>query len=917
MRPPILILMLFSISLARCNSSESNLKTQALKETELKIFEDDAEQGLVRMKWPLQSELIVQKLTSSSGHGDVWDIQGQKSQQGVAHIQFMDGVKDLSRFQNGYLEFDLNVLVAQPEQKILVKLDGGYPKTAVTQIELSTMEAEQFEPDSMSGPSVEDCRQREPAIVNAEKFGELDTLRKSSDPSMPQCVDRWLASQKGTGRPGESAPEKSNPSWRHLRLPLASFAKNEGFDFASVQDPIVIQVPGGNAFHIQLDNIRLVAMVSAEQGNPEPTSPTPPPSIDGDSIGDRSTMGSIVDGVSVTQGTIRVRRRHENDLDFSKYNPFYWDGRLVQFKIEDFTPKNQHRLRFTLETERPNTVGRVGHYPVASWIYIGDPNGADETLRSKFYQDVDLKPIGNSKTVFQYDWQANMNDPKIAAAMQPGAVMVVEFRVFLDKDDPFFVDQKQKNPHTLFNYYSEFFRIKIGSPGLYIDDLTNKDTVADPARYTGGWTTTPTVRVEPWRGLQQQATNILPENSMEFLMGRTWFHTDFIDGTHAKDEEDDKPILFPDAMKQLRAGYSASAYNVQSCNLCHINNGIALLPPVGSPVHHTIAKTMDSDGSSHPSFGNQLQTNGANKEGDLIIERFESSEEVLADGSVVVLRKPIFKVKSASDTSGLGLSIRRPPALIGIGLLNEISDATIMELESRSEGKAGRVDGKIARFGWKASQVDLKAQIKAALKNDMGVLTDAGDRYDCKDCTGGKVLDEEAVEQMQAYVSLLGTPPRNFPNNPQVKRGGEIFFKLDCQSCHVAELKTRDDASFPELRSQTVRAYTDLLLHDMGPGLADQSAGPDARLWRTAPLWGLKNVRSATEVQNVRGTTISMKDTWPVAANNPLQLMHDGRAGSIAEAILWHGGEAQESVDRYKNLSADERNALEAFLFDL
>jgi CxxC motif-containing protein (DUF1111 family) len=510
-----------------------------------------------------------------------------------------------------------------------------------------------------------------------------------------------------------------------------------------------------------------------------------------------------------------------------------------------------------------------------------------------------------------------MNDPKIAAAMQKGKMMTVEFRVFLDKEDPFFARQKEINPHTLFNYYSEFFRTKIGSPGLYIDNLSNKDQFASTKRYAGGWTTTPTVRVEPWRGIQQQATNIIPENSSDFLLGRTWFHTDFIAGKHTRDDEDDKPVILTPEMTAERRGISGTAYNITACNRCHIDNGISLLPDIGKPIHTTIAKTMQANGQPHPGFGHQLQTQGKDKEGDLQIERYETRVETLADGSTVILRKPVFKVMSATDTSDLALSVRKPQALIGLGLLNAIDDSTIKKLARESEGEVNMVNGKIGRFGWKATQTDLTDQIVKALKNDMAVLSGNETELDCAGCGSGKRLDPEAVEKLEAYVSLLGVPPRNYPESPEVVRGEEVFEQLNCHSCHVTSLKTKANADFAELSDQVIHPYIDLLLHDMGPGLADDSGGELAAKWRTAPLWGLKNVRNATKVQHVRGTTVSMSETWPVAEQNSLHLLHDGRARSIEEAILWHGGEAKQSVEEYKKLPLADRNALEAFLLDL
>lgn len=287
----------------------------------------------------------------------------------------------------------------------------------------------------------------------------------------------------------------------------------------------------------------------------------------------------------------------------------------------------------------------------------------------------------------------------------------------------------------------------------------------------------------------------------------------------------------------------------------------------------------------------------------------------------MTLSKPVFAIAGHSP-SKVALSPRKTPAIIGMGLLEAVPDDTLLELSRQSDGRVSMNNGKIGRFGWKASQPTIVAQIKGALKHDMGVMTEGNEALDCTNgCVKGKSkLEEKDVELLETYVALLAVPPRANPEDPLVLEGEKIFEQLTCQSCHVATLRTAQ-AKHPELQNQTIHPYTDLLIHDMGPGLADDAPGESAKMWRTSPLWGLKNVKHSTNDFEERfhsgDNTVTYLDTHDAVKNNPIQLLHDGRAHSLAEAILWHGGEAQESVDKYRTLSKKERLALEAFLWDL
>lgn len=617
-----------------------------------------------------------------------------------------------------------------------------------------------------------------------------------------------------------------------------------------------------------------------------------PSIVTADEIGE-SVNASMIDGVAVTEGVIRVRRRHENDMDFSKYNPFYWEGRRAWFKVEDYTPRGENRMVFTLRTEWPQDYIPTRGSDFSA-IYKGDPL-SDETDRSKFAMNTRMKHIAGYTHFEQEIGELSFHqNPKV---LKVGEQLTFEFRFFNSEAHPGWAKQKEHNPHNLFAYYSEFFRIKIGEPGLLIDNFESDQEVASPKRYAGGRTTIPTVRVEPWSALQQHALNLTPTNAQSFLSGRTWFHTDMISGKHLSDPSDDKPSVFFDEMRDARKGLAGSAYNAVSCNTCHVHNAGALIPALGKPIHTTLLRLTDPK-SPH---GIQLQTDGDDSEGEVTIARYETYEVKLDDGTVVELSKPIFQIDGKPTTE---ISPRTPPAIIGAGLLEAVPDETILKLAKSSGGEPRRLNGSIGRFGWKAGQPTVNDQNQSALLEDMGV----------------EKLPASGMTELEAYVSLLGVPPRTNPEHPDVVRGEKIFQDLNCQQCHTPTLRT-GKSNFPELSHQNIHPFTDLLLHDMGEGLRDDSSGPLAGKWRTAPLWALKNKRHAADDQVGKfrsgDSSVTYRDTQNVANQNVIQLLHDGRARSLPEAILWHGGEAETSVKEYKALSKEDRTALEAYLWDL
>ena len=264
------------------------------------------------------------------------------------------------------------------------------------------------------------------------------------------------------------------------------------------------------------------------------------------------------------------------------------------------------------------------------------------------------------------------------------------------------------------------------------------------------------------------------------------------------------------------------------------------------------------------------------------------------------------------------MSLRNSQAIFGLGYLEAVSESDILALAElqKSQGLNGRpnyvrddINDKmsIGRFGWKANQPSIKQQIANAFLADIGVTSPLYPEQNCppvqKECLTEKFsskveLRHELWEPVTFWTLSLDAPAPRDRNKPAVKRGEKLFDTAKCSQCHVPELRTGKFDALPALADRTIRPYTDLLLHDMGPELAD--GRPDFRAtgadWRTPPLWGIGLSKQ------VNGST---------------SFLHDGRARNVLEAIVWHGGEASVSRDIFAKLSKREREDLIAFVQSL
>ena len=328
-------------------------------------------------------------------------------------------------------------------------------------------------------------------------------------------------------------------------------------------------------------------------------------------------------------------------------------------------------------------------------------------------------------------------------------------------------------------------------------------------------------------------------------------------------------------------------YDARSCGACHEGAGPGRVETVGEGL---VVRLGRRDGGADPVYGSQLQTHalpGVPPEAEVSV-RWST-----AGGA----RRPSLQPSGygyGALGAGTHAALRRAPALFGLAALETVSDAEILSHTAPGHGRPAWVTDaagqrRLGRWGWKAAEADLGDQTDSALQRDIGVSTPARpepwgectpSEAACRTLAGTGGVEASAALRglIVAYLRALPAPPR--ADDPE---GARAFQQAGCGACHRS-LRTPD--------GEELRAGTDLLLHDLGPGLDDGIAEGDARPpeWRTAPLWNL---------------------SAELAAGG---LLHDGRARSIAEAVRWHGGEAAGARARFASLPPGERAGLERYL---
>ncbi|QYN00277.1 c-type cytochrome [Pseudomonas protegens] len=447
-------------------------------------------------------------------------------------------------------------------------------------------------------------------------------------------------------------------------------------------------------------------------------------------------------------------------------------------------------------------------------------------------------------------------------------------------------------------------------------------TQAEPGEARAGGATT--VNKSDRNAFSLPSANLPPTRRLDFSVGNSFFRSPWVIAPSTTTARDGLGPLF----------------NTNACQNCHIKDGrghppapdalnaVSMLVRLSIPNDPAFARLIEQAGIvPEPVYGGQLQDMaipGVAPEGRVRVD-YDPLPVRFQDGTQVELRKPKLQITDLGygpmhpDTR---FSARVAPPMIGLGLLEAIPEEAILAnaRPSNKNAIAGRPNWVwddalqktvLGRFGWKAGQPNLNQQNVHAFSGDMGLTTRLRPFDDCTDAQtackqapngngpdGEPEVSDNILRLVLFYTRNLAVPARRDVDSPQVLAGKNLFFQAGCQSCHTPSFTTAANAAEPELANQVIRPYSDLLLHDMGEGLADHRTEFKAsgRDWRTAPLWGI----GLTET--VSGHT---------------QFLHDGRARNLMEAVLWHGGEAEGAKQQVLTFNAQQRAALLAFLNSL
>lgn len=603
----------------------------------------------------------------------------------------------------------------------------------------------------------------------------------------------------------------------------------------------------------------------------------------------------------------RARDRHAREDNFHIYDHYlswYWEQRIANIEIIDRVGKAGQpqtiTFNYTIQDKLNPAEFRTffrGIGTVAEYH-----NNQIATLVST---NVSTTP---GELDYLYTATINANAQFGNRALQLGDRVEIEISQFLN------------NPrHGRNNYYGTVLLYIVGQgivPWIEGRDIgldggivngSNQSLDSFPLStnaWMGGKTTLPyQYSNEPEHRFKQTAGNISPANGQPFMLGRRLHHTDFGNGVHS---EPDNPI-FAEHVGQLGPKFIA-----RSCVDCHVNNGRALPVAVGTPLTKWVFKVgSDAGGTAHPTLGHVLQPQSSSgpNEGNVTIASYTTTGGQYGDATPYSLQKPNY---SFAGTTPAFFSARIAPQLVGLGLLEAIDEGTIAALADPDDANADGISGRmqvmvdpetsqqrLGRFGYKASRVRLSHQIAGALNTDMGVTTPVFPVLDGETTTNGAPeISAANLDLMTRYVALLGVAARRDLTNAQALQGEQLFTTAQCVKCHTPTLTTSPYHPMTELRNQTIHPYSDLLLHDMGPGLADNMGEGNATgsEWRTPPLWSIGLTAAVSEGE---------------------AYLHDGRARSLEEAILWHGGEAETAKEAFRTMSAAERAALIKFLKSL
>lgn len=618
----------------------------------------------------------------------------------------------------------------------------------------------------------------------------------------------------------------------------------------------------------------------------------------------------------VTRFSDRPRTRHAREDQYQSYDhyiKFYFEHRSSNIEIIDYVAKGGDRIVMNVRTLWPlNDLEAENR-----WWYLGRNTVAE------YSGGFGMQYVGFDGTYYNYTKSDNLNR-QFNREIRIGDRLEFEISQFSRADIP----------RGQANYYGTTFLYVVGknvvpwyteNAGEFVPgggDLQEDSREIPESYWLGGKTTLHYQYTdEPNDNFMQMATNLGYLNGQTFLEGRRLLHSSFIDGMH--DEDPDNGTL--NSIANLGG---SQAYINERCSGCHERNGSAPVADNNELLDRWVFKVGDVNGNPDPEIGRVLQPKKRNGtgEGDVSIAFWSN----LSNG----LRKPNYQFQNGEPAR---FSARIAPRLVGLGLLEAIPESTIESMEDPNDangdgisGRANRIPDpanpsitRLGRFGWKAGTTSLQHQVAAALNTDMGVRTTLIPNLDCGSAQSGcvnnsPVLADAELDKLVTYLSALGVRPQRgwetgFEDQDLVL-GKAVFANIGCTGCHTPTLQTSQFHPMAEARNQTIHPYSDMLLHDMGPEMADSLGEGNATgsEWRTTPLWGLGLSACVTGgVTNPTGA-----EGGEICTPHHAYL-HDGRARSIDEAILWHGGEGENAKNRYQALSNTERQRLLKFLESL
>ena len=413
----------------------------------------------------------------------------------------------------------------------------------------------------------------------------------------------------------------------------------------------------------------------------------------------------------------------------------------------------------------------------------------------------------------------------------------------------------------------------------------------------------------------QPLPHLTADQETQFFVGNSFFNRNWVSAPSSTTARDGLGPLF----------------NARSCSTCHLHDGRGRPPAPGEDMLSMLVRLsipgrdMQRGIVPEPTYGDQLNglaVHGVPPEGRAVIT-YEEIAGTYGDGESYSLRKPTYTfadLRYGPMHPHMLSSPRVAPALVGLGLLEAVPAAALLALADPDDADGDGISGRpnrvwdkagrrtiLGRFGWKANQPTVAQQVAGAFLGDLGITSPLFPDENCPPnalaCRqapsgGSPELSADLLGHVVFYSQTLAVPARRDPGRLDVRRGRHLFDAAQCGTCHIPTLRTGSVPGLPDLSEQVIHPYTDLLLHDMGAALADgrpdfEATGAE---WRTPPLWGIGLVETV---------------------NRHTYFLHDGRARDLAEAILWHGGEAEAAKEYFRRLPHDDREALLQFLRSL